>query len=178
MCNFESLTFCFFKKLIKAEKDMEKSRDFMKKKEGSTVGAKHGDTVKVHYACFLDDGSLVETTLHSKPLQFIIGKGHVIHGFEEAVLGMNVDESKTIKIAMDKAFGPRKDENILVIQREQFSEPIDLEIGQELQMPIMMNGRKMVATVIDVAESAVTFDINHPLSGKNLTFNIRLLEID
>ena len=149
----------------------------MKKKEGHRVAAKHGDIVKVHYACFLEDGSLVETTLHSKPLQFTIGKGHVIHGLEEAVLGMNVDESKTIKVTMDKAFGPRKDENILVIHRENFSEPLDLEIGQELQMPIIMDGRKMVATVIDIAESAVTFDINHPLSGKNLTFYIRLLEI-
>jgi peptidylprolyl isomerase len=137
--------------------------------------AKIWDTVKVHYACFLEDGSLVDTTLNSRPIKFTLGKGQVINSFEEAVLGMREDESKTITCPMEKAFGPHKDENVLVIRRDKLPVHRDFEIGQKLEMD--MESQKLVVTIIDVTESTVTLDANHPLSGKNLTFNLKLVEI-
>jgi FKBP-type peptidyl-prolyl cis-trans isomerase 2 len=137
--------------------------------------AKLWDTVKVHYTCFSEDGSLVDTTLNGNPIKFTIGKGQIMNSFEEAVLGMREEESKTIKCPMEKAFGPHKDENVLVIKRDKLSIHHDFKVGQKLEMK--MESQKLVVTIIDVTESTVTLDANHPLSGKNLTFNIKLVEI-
>jgi peptidylprolyl isomerase len=137
--------------------------------------AKFWDTVKVHYSCFSEDGSLVDTTLNGNPIKFTIGKNQIMHSFEEAVIGMREDESKTIKLSMEQAFGPHKEENILVIQRDKLPIQRDFKVGQKLSMT--MESQKLVVTIIDVTESTVTLDANHPLSGKNLTFNIKLIKI-
>jgi len=138
--------------------------------------AKHGDVVKVHYSCFLEEGSLVETTMNAEPMQFTLGSGQVIHGFDEAVAGMREDETKTVRVMMDEAFGPHNDERVMMIQKERLPGDLCFEAGKKLQIPTG-EGQKITAYVLDVTESTVTLDVNHPLSGKNLTFSIRLLEI-
>jgi len=119
---------------------------------------------------------LVETTMNAEPMQFTLGSGQVIHGFDEAVAGMREDETKTVRVMMNEAFGPHNDERVMMIQKERLPGGLCFEAGKKLQIPTG-EGQKITAYVLDVTESTVTLDVNHPLSGKNLTFSIRLLEI-
>ena len=138
--------------------------------------AKHGDTVKVHYTGKLEDGTVFDTSINRDPLQFTIGEGQIIPGFEQAVVGMNPGESKTTKVPADKAYGSHHKEEVLVVDRNQF--PVDLkpEVGQKLQIR-QADGQTIVVTVTAVSESSVTLDANHPLAGKDLTFDIQLTEL-
>jgi peptidylprolyl isomerase len=138
--------------------------------------AKHGDTVRVHYMGTLADGTVFGTTVNSKPLQFIIGKGQLIHSFEEAVLGMEPGESKIVKMPMAKAFGPHKKEMVKTVDRGKFPNNMKLEIGQQLRI-LTEDRRRVTITVTGISEQSVTLDANHPLAGKDLTFDIRLVEI-
>jgi len=140
------------------------------------VRAKYGDTVKVHYTGILDDGALFGTTAGKTPLQFTIGKGRFLHGFEDAIVDMYVGEHKVTTIPMEKAFGPRREENILVVKRENFPEHLEVEPGQQLKVP-GEEGQSAIITVVDVSESAVTLDTNHPLTGRDLIFSIELVDI-
>jgi FKBP-type peptidyl-prolyl cis-trans isomerase 2 len=137
---------------------------------------KYGDTVKVHYVCSLEDGTVINNTKEHDPLQFTIGQGQVILGFEEAVLGMNENEEKTTKVPMEKAFGPYKEKDIVVVERENFSKDIKLEVGKQLQVQTK-DGKIIICNIVDVADTYVALDTNHPLSGKTLIFDIQLLEI-
>ena len=139
--------------------------------------AKTGDTVKVHYTGKLEDDTVFDTSTNRDPLQFTMGEGQVIPGFEQAVVGLNPGESKTINIPADEAYGPHRKEMIMTVPRNQFPADLDPKVDQQLQMVNRMDGRKTVATVTDVSESSVTLDANHPLAGKDLTFDIQLIEI-
>ena len=145
--------------------------------EEGTAQAKDGDTVKVHYTCKLEDGTVVESSIGRDPLQFTIGEGRLIPGFEQAVVGMSPGESKTVEIPADEAYGPYREELVLVVDRDQFPPDLQPEIGQQLEMR-QEDGQIIVVTVIDVSESSVTLDANHPLVGKDLTFDIQLVEIE
>ena len=138
--------------------------------------AKNGDTVKVHYTGKLDDGAVFDTSTNRDPLQFTIGKDQVIPGFEQTIIGMNPGKSKTTKIPADKAYGPHRKEMVLVVDRNQL--PVDLkpEVGQQLQNR-QADGRTIRVTITEVSESSVTLDANHPLAGKDLTFDVQLVEI-
>ena len=138
--------------------------------------AKHADTVKVHYTGKLEDGTVFDTSINRDPLQFTIDEGRMIPGFEQAVEGMNPGESKTTKVPADQAYGPHHKEMVLVVDRSQL--PVDLkpEVGQQLQI-LQADGQTIVVTVTDASESSVTLDTNHPLAGKDLTFDIQLIEI-
>ena len=138
--------------------------------------AKNGDTVRVHYTAKFQDGKVIDTSINHEPWQFTIGKDKVIPGFEEAVIGMNPGESKTVEVPADKAYGPRRKGMILVVDRNKLPEHLKPEVGQQLRIP-QANGRIAAATVIDVSESKVTIDANHPLAGKDLTFDIELIKI-
>lgn len=140
------------------------------------VQAKQGDTVKVHYTGKLEDGTVFDTSINRDPLQFTIGEGQIIPGFEQAVVGMNPGESKTTKVPADKAYGPRRDKMILMVDRDQLPAKLHPEIGQQLESH-QANGRTIVLTVIDVSESSVKLDANHPLAGEDLIFEIRLVKI-
>ncbi|MCW3141883.1 MAG: peptidylprolyl isomerase [Methanophagales archaeon] len=146
------------------------------KRRKKMAQAKPGDTVKVHYTGKLEDGTVFDTSTDRDPLQFTIGERKIIPGFEQAVVGMNPGESKTIKVPMDEAYGPHREEMVMVVDRNQL--PVDLipEVGQQLQSR-QPDGQTMVVTVIGVSESSVTVDANHPLAGKDLTFDILLVEI-
>jgi len=138
--------------------------------------AKNGDTVRVHYTGRLDDGTIFDTSAERDPLEFTIGEGRIIPGFEQAVVGMNLGETKTITLPADQAYGPHRKELVLVIDRTKFPPHLKPEVGQ--QLPIRQpNGRTTLVRVTDVSESSVTLDANHPLAGKDLTFDIRLVEI-
>jgi len=138
--------------------------------------ARHGDTVKVHYTGKLEDGKIFDTSTNGDPLQFAIGEGQVIQGLEEAVIGMNPGESKTTRIPADKAYGPDRKEKVIELDRDRFPENLKPRLGQQLEIR-HADGRKTAVTVTGVSESMVMLDANHPLAGKDLTFDIQLQEI-
>ena len=138
--------------------------------------AKDGNTVKVHYTGTLEDGTTFDTSVGREPLEFTLGEGRVIPGFEEVVKGMQVGQSKTVTIPPERAYGLRLDDLVLVIEREQLPENLDPEVGQQLQMQ-QADARTTVVVVTDVSETTITVDANHPLAGKGLTFEIELVEI-
>ncbi len=140
-----------------------------------TAQAKNGNTVQVNYTLKLADGTVFETSVGSEPLEFTLGAGQMIPGFEKAVLGMKVGEKKTVTIPSDEAYGPRRDDLVSEIPRKDFTSGPTPEVG--LQWPIVQEGRLIVVTITKVTDAAVTIDANPPLAGKDLTFEIKLLEI-
>lgn len=138
--------------------------------------AKTGDTVRVHYTGKLDDGTIFDTSTDREPLQFKIGEGQLIEDFEQAVVGMNPGESKTVQIPSDRAYGPHHKEMVLEVDRGEFPNNLEPKIDQRLQVQ-QQNGQSFAVTVTEVSETKVTLDANHPLAGKDLTFDIQLTEI-
>jgi peptidylprolyl isomerase len=138
--------------------------------------AKSGDTVKVHYTGKLDDGTVFDTSAEREPLQFTIGQGQLIPDFEQAVVGMNPGESKTVQIPSENAYGPHRAEMVMEVDRSEFPEDLEPKVDQRLQVS-QSDGRTFPVTVTDVSESKVTLDANHPLAGKDLTFEVELSEI-
>jgi len=138
--------------------------------------AKNGDTVTVHYTGRLENGTVFDSSANRDPLQFTLGEGLLIPGFEQAVLGMSLGESKTVEVSADQAYGPHQDEMVVEIDRQEFPPHFQPEVGQQLQIP-QSDGRVTRLIVTDVSEQKVTLDANHPLAGRDLTFDIHLLEI-
>lgn len=138
--------------------------------------AKKGDNVKVHYSGKLEDGTEFDTSAGSDPLEFTIGEGMLIPGFENAVEGMAPGESKTITIPAEEAYGPYIKELVADFDKSQFPPDINPEVGAQLQIEQENEGRTLVR-VINVTGDKVTLDANHPLAGKDLIFHIELVEI-
>ncbi|WP_119068474.1 FKBP-type peptidyl-prolyl cis-trans isomerase [Aggregatilinea lenta] len=138
--------------------------------------AKSSDTVRVHYTGRLEDGTVFDSSLEREPLEFTLGEGQVIPGFEEGVVGMNPGASKTIEIDVERAYGPYRDDMLLAVDRGQFPENIEPNVGQRLQLR-QPDGQTMLVTVSEVGDEQVTLDANHPLAGKNLIFDVELVEI-
>ncbi len=137
--------------------------------------ANDGDTVSVHYTGKLEDSTVFDSSLEREPLEFTLGEGTIIPGFEEAVRGMHVGQSKTVTISPEEAYGPYLDKMVLVIEREQLPPGLNPVVGQQLQQ--QQDGRVVTVLVTDVSEATITVDANHPLAGKDLTFEIELVEI-
>lgn len=138
--------------------------------------AKQGNTVKIHYTGKLDDGTVFDSSEGRDPLEFTIGDGNIIPGFEEAVVGMNEGDSVTTTIPSDKAYGPHHAEMVLNVDKSQFPPNIDPSVGDQLQLQ-QQDGRKIQVLVTEVSPESVTLDANHPLAGKDLTFDIELVSI-
>lgn len=138
--------------------------------------AKKGDIVKVHYTGKFEDGTVFHSTTEKDPLKFTIGGNQVLPGFEQAVVGMNPGESKTAKLTADEGFGPRRNDMIVQVERERFPKHTEPKVGQQYQVP-QADGQNSLVTIIDVSEKHVTLDGNHPLAGKDLVFDIQLVEI-
>jgi FKBP-type peptidyl-prolyl cis-trans isomerase 2 len=138
--------------------------------------AKQGDTVKVHYKGTLEDGTVFDSSLERDPLVFTLGAGRVISGFDEAVRGMHEGESKAARVPAEKAYGQHRDDMVLDVSREDIPADIELQPGQQLQLQ-QENAQPVPVMVTDVSDEAVTLDANHPLAGKNLMFELELLEI-
>ena len=141
------------------------------------IMAENGDTVKVHYKGALEDGSVFDTSKGGEPLEFILGGGNMIAGFDKAVNGMQVGEIKTVTIPADEAYGPHRDDLVLVIERDKLPEDLKPGIGQQLEMS-QPDGRTVTVVVTDVSEASITVDANHPMAGKDLTFEIELVAIE
>jgi peptidylprolyl isomerase len=138
--------------------------------------AKQGDIVQIHYTGKLDDGTVFDTSRERHPLRFTIGKGQVIEGFEQAVVGMNTGDFKTAKLPMELAYGPRRDDMIVTMDRSQLPPELVPMVGQRLELT-QTDDRKILATVTNVTDSTLTLDANHPLAGKTLTFDLELIAI-
>ena len=138
--------------------------------------AKTGDSVKVHYTGKRDDGAIFDSSVDRDPLEFTLGGGQVIPGFEEAVVGMSLNDSKTVTIPADQAYGPHNPEMVVTVDRDRFPDDVEPQVGQQLQMR-QEGDRVIVVTVRNVSEAGVELDANHPLAGKDLTFEIQLVEL-
>lgn len=134
------------------------------------------DTVKVHYTGKTDDGVVFDSSREREPLQFTMGQGQLIPGFENAVEGMKTGETTTVRIPSEEAYGEVKPEMMVDIERKQIPPDIKPELGMVLQMQ-QPNGQPMNVTVKGVTDTHVTLDANHPLAGEALTFDIELVEI-
>ena len=138
--------------------------------------AKHGDTVKVHYTGKLDDGTVFDSSTDRDPLEFTIGEGLVIPGFERAVIGMTPGDSRTELIPNEQAYGPHLEDMVVVVDRQQMPAEIEPSIGQQLEVQ-QPSGQVIPVVITDLSDEAVTLDANHPLAGEDLTFDIQLVEI-
>lgn len=138
--------------------------------------AKVGDKVKVHYTGRFDNGQVFDSSENRNPLEFTIGQGQVVPGFENAVIGMNPGDSKTERIDAENAYGPYVDEMVITVNRSQIPQDMNPEVGQELEVR-SPEGDVIPVMVTDVTEETITLDANHPLAGQALTFDIKLVEI-
>ncbi len=138
--------------------------------------AKKGDKVKVHYHGKLTNGETFDSSSGREPLEFEIGSGSVIKGFDEGVSGMKVGEKKTINIPVDEAYGERSEDMLIEFPKDRF--PKDMEIKEGMQL-MMSNGtgQNIPVIVTEVKDDAVILDANHPLAGEDLIFDIELVEI-
>jgi FKBP-type peptidyl-prolyl cis-trans isomerase 2 len=139
--------------------------------------AKAGDKVKVHYTGKLAEGIVFDSSIGAEPLEFELGSGMVIVGFDEGITGMTIGEKKTVNIPVEKAYGPSEVENIIRIPRAEIPADLEIEIGMILNMHQDGNGQVMQVAVADLDDESVTLDGNHPLAGKDLIFEIELVEI-
>jgi peptidylprolyl isomerase len=142
----------------------------------STV--KEGDTVKVHYTGKLNDGSVFDSSQDREPLEFTLGKGQLIPGFENAVTGMEEGDSTTVDIPIDEAYGERRDDLELEVAKNELPDNVEPEVGMQLQMQQQESGEAVPVQITKVEDEKVTLDANHPLAGKDLTFDIELVEVN
>ena len=147
--------------------------------------AKEGDRVRVHYTGRLDDGSVFDSSECSDdecgcdqhgPMEFTIGAGEVIPGFEKGVLGLEVGEAKTVHIPVEEAYGERIEEMVAEVPRADLPPEMNPELGQQLEVT-QEDGQIFQVLVTDMNEETITIDANHPLAGQALNFDIRLIEI-
>nr|CAI64084.1 peptidyl-prolyl cis-trans isomerase, FKBP-type [uncultured archaeon]CBH36607.1 probable peptidyl-prolyl cis-trans isomerase, FKBP-type [uncultured archaeon] len=156
--------------------ELEEHQEELVAVQNEIAQAKVGDTIRVHYTGTLDNGTVFDSSVGREPLQFTIGRGQMIPGFDKGVVGLNLSESKTITIPADQAYGPYRADLVQVVARDQFPTDSELEVGQMLQAS-QPNGQIILVTVTNVTDSDVTLDANHRLAGKPLTFEIQLVEI-
>lgn len=137
---------------------------------------KEKDTVRVHYTGKLTDGQVFDSSREREPIEFTLGEGQLIPGFEKGMIGMEVNETKTLNIPMDEAYGARNNELIQEVSKAELPEEIKPEVGMNL-MSRTPDGREIPLTVTEVKDEAIVVDANHPLAGKDLEFEVELVEI-
>ena len=138
--------------------------------------AKSGDSVKIHYTGTLEDGTTFDSSEGRDPLEFTLGSGQVIVGFEEAVTGMKAGEKKNVTIVADKAYGQRNEEMVITAPRDQVPPEINPEVGQQLQMAGPDN-QPIIVQITEVTDENIILDANPPLAGKDLIFDIELVAV-
>jgi FKBP-type peptidyl-prolyl cis-trans isomerase 2 len=137
---------------------------------------KKGDKIKVHYHGKLTNGETFDKSEGRPPLEFEVGSGSVIKGFDDGVTGMAVGDKKTISIPFNEAYGPRNPEMLIEVPKTSFPDDMELQIG----MPLVMNddqGNRYQVVVQQIKEDGVILDANHPLAGQDLIFDLELVEI-
>lgn len=138
--------------------------------------AAKGDTVKVHYTGKLEDGTVFDSSEDKDPLLFIIGKQEVIPGFEQGVVGMVMGEKRTITIPAEQAYGVPREEMIETVERKDLPDDLDLKAGGQLEVT-RQDGSVFLVMVDELTDTTATLNANHPLAGKELIFDIDMLEI-
>lgn len=138
--------------------------------------ANKGNSVKVHYTGKLEDGTVFDSSANREPLQFTLGDGNMIKGFDTAVHGMAVGDEKSVTIPCEEAYGEKREDMMLDIPLEQVPPHIKPEIGMELSLQNQA-GQPVPVKVTNIDEEKITLDANHPLAGKDLIFDITLVEI-
>ena len=139
---------------------------------------KDGDTVKVHYTGTLtNDGTVFDSSQDREPLEFKLGEGKLIPGFEKAVVGMTEGDETTVEIESGDAYGQRREDLELEVAKSDLPDNIDPEVGMQLQMQQQQDGQAIPVQITAVEDEFVKLDANHPLAGKDLTFDIELVEI-
>ncbi len=137
---------------------------------------KSGDKVKVHYHGKLTSGETFDSSEGREPLEFEVGSGMVIKGFDDGVTGMTVGDKKTINIPFDEAYGPRNPDMVIEMPKDRFPKDLDIEVGMPLGMSDQQ-GQQFQVTIVEIKEDVVLLDANHPLAGQDLVFDLELVEI-
>ncbi|MBP0482568.1 FKBP-type peptidyl-prolyl cis-trans isomerase [Sagittula salina] len=137
---------------------------------------KTGDTVRLHYTGTLSDGSTFDSSAGRDPLEFTVGSGQIIPGLDNAIPGMTVGDTKKVEIPAAEAYGDPDPQALQTVPRADIPAEIPLEIGTQLQVQTQ-NGQVIPVNVQEITEETVTLDANHPLAGKDLTFDIELVAI-
>lgn len=138
--------------------------------------AQNGSTVRVHYTGRLEDGTVFDSSRGREPLEFTVGTGQVIRGFDDAVTGMRPGELKTVTIPAADAYGPHREELLLRVGRDQFPAGVEPQVGQQFQMS--QGEQSFVVNVTEVHGENVTLDANHPLAGRDLRFDLELVAME
>ncbi len=138
--------------------------------------AKAGDVVRVHYKGYFDDGTVFDTSRNAEPFEFTLGNDMVIPGFENAIIGMAVGDVRTVKIPPEEGYGERREDLVIEVDRNQVPPDIQPEVGMMLQLQ-SGQGEAIPVMVTAISETTITLDGNHPLAGKQLNFEIELVEI-
>jgi|SRR6476469_10408578 len=139
--------------------------------------AKKGDTVKVHYHGRLTDGTTFDSSEGRQPLEFEVGSGMVINGFDNGVIGMTKGEKKTINIPVEDAYGAKQEDLFMEFPKDRFPDNMVPEIGMQLNMS-NSQGQNFPVVIAEVKDETVILDANHPLAGQELVFDIELVEIE
>lgn len=138
--------------------------------------AKDGDTVKVHYTGTLENGEVFDTSQEREPLEFQLGQGQLIPGFEKAVIGMSEGDSTTVDIPSDEAYGEVREDLVITVPKDQLPDDVEPQVGMQLQVN-QQNGQPIPVRITEIKDEELVLDANHPLAGKDLTFEIELLEV-
>jgi peptidylprolyl isomerase len=138
--------------------------------------AKSGNQVKVHYHGRLQDGTTFDSSEGRSPLEFEVGAGQVIKGFDDGVLGMKQGDKKTIHIRVEEAYGEKSEDMIIEFPKDQFPPDMKPEVGMQLNLR-GQDGRNFPVVISEIKDDAVVLDGNHPLAGKDLIFDIEMVEI-
>lgn len=146
------------------------------KQEYNMSTAKKGDTVRVHYTGKLTDETIFDSSRERDPIEFTVGAGQMIKGFDQAVEGMKVGESKKVEIPSAEAYGERSDEAMIEVEKAQLPPNMEPQVGMQLEAT-SQDGRRQVLVIEEVKEETVVLDANHPLAGKELIFDIELVEV-
>lgn len=140
------------------------------------MAVEQGNTVFVHYRGTLNDGTEFDSSYDREPLEFVVGSGMLIPGFEKAVMGKDVGDKVTTVVAPVDAYGERDDDLIAVVPRDEVPEHIEPEVGMMLQVAAEQG--EMDVTITRVDENEIELDANHPLAGQELTFAIEVVKIE
>ena len=141
------------------------------------MAIENGKRVKVEYTGTLDDGTVFDSSEGKAPLEFTVGEGKVIKGFDDAVKEMSLDEEKEIKIPSAEAYGDIKAELVKKVPRDQLPKEQEPQVGMILGVG-MPNGQQIPARITEVADNEVKIDLNHPLAGKNLNFKLKVVGVE
>jgi peptidylprolyl isomerase len=135
-----------------------------------------GDTVTVHYTGKLDDGQIFDSSRQRDPLEFEVGSGQVIPGFDRAVEGLEVGESIEVRLEPEDGYGQPRDDLFVDVEKDQFPTDSEPEVGQQVQVQVSPDENR-VATISSIEAESITLDLNHPLAGQTLTFDVELVGI-